>query len=380
MGRWTLLVAVLGTALLAGVGLVYHSNSDLYMDLSETYYSQPQFQVAQGQQLPEFQVAGTMQTGAPAPQGIPLSFQLPVPLPGPSPPAPTVITVGPRAKKAPVCKRCERQMRKIKRMVNEIKDQNEKADDLMEKQEEMISDYKDRMEEATEKIKNKLLEKSSEYKKLIKKLKTKPGPAGPPGVPGKPGINGLPGKPGAPGRTGAVGEPGIPGPPGQPGPQGIAGAVGPPGPRGPPGIEGNPGPVGPQGPSGPVGPSLNQLCARIGGLVYKGVCFKRSKLSGNSDNFPPDCNVYNPRASWQESDYVALMRMFKDRPTWEQVNRDGDGGLCSNFRATLAFQQIKSPVSVWANQNSFVFSPTNTAPKCQLSADATTMAVYACQV
>jgi hypothetical protein len=50
----------------------------------------------------------------------------------------------------------------------------------------------------------------SEYKKLIKKLKTKPGPAGPPGVPGKPGINGLPGKPGAPGRTGSVGEPGIP--------------------------------------------------------------------------------------------------------------------------------------------------------------------------
>ena len=55
-----------------------------------------------------------MQTGAPAPQGIPLSFQLPVPLPGPSPPAPTVITVGPRPKKAPECKRCERQMRKIK--------------------------------------------------------------------------------------------------------------------------------------------------------------------------------------------------------------------------------------------------------------------------
>jgi hypothetical protein len=55
--------------------------------------------------------------------------------------------------------------------------------------------------------------------------------------------------------------------------------------------------------------------------VYKGVCFKRAKLSGNSDSFPPDCNVYNPRASWQESDYVALMRMFKDRPTWEQVAR-----------------------------------------------------------
>lgn len=71
-------------------------------------------QQATMQQLPEFNVAGTMQTGAPAPQGIPLSFQLPVPLPAPSPPAPTVITVGPRPKKAPVCKRCERQMRKIK--------------------------------------------------------------------------------------------------------------------------------------------------------------------------------------------------------------------------------------------------------------------------
>ena len=109
------LVAIMASLLLAVTGFVYfHSRSDLQNELVEGYYSQPQFQVAQGQQLPEFQVAGTMQTGAPAPQGIPLSFQLPVPLPGPSPPAPTVITVGPRAKKAPVCKRCERQMRKIK--------------------------------------------------------------------------------------------------------------------------------------------------------------------------------------------------------------------------------------------------------------------------
>ncbi len=108
--------AILATALFAGTALVYFqaSNTHLHKELLGGYYNQPQFQVAQGQQLPEFQVAGTMQTGAPAPQGIPLSFQLPVPLPGPSPPAPTVITVGPRAKKAPVCKRCERQMRKIK--------------------------------------------------------------------------------------------------------------------------------------------------------------------------------------------------------------------------------------------------------------------------
>ena len=74
-------------------------------------------------------------------------------------------------------------------------------------------------------------------------------------------------------------------------------------------------------------------------MVYKGVCFKRSKLNGNSDKSPPDCNVYNPRASWQESDYVALQRMFKDRPTWEQINRNSKGGLCTNFRATLVFEQ-----------------------------------------
>ena len=109
------IVAVLATLLLGVAALVYYqSDVALHSELDQSYYTQPQFQVAQGQQLPEFQVAGTMQTGAPAPQGIPLSFQLPVPLPGPSPPAPTVITVGPRPKKAPVCKRCERQMRKIK--------------------------------------------------------------------------------------------------------------------------------------------------------------------------------------------------------------------------------------------------------------------------
>jgi hypothetical protein len=104
------------------------------------------------------------------------------------------------------------------------------------------------------------------------------------------------------------------------------------------------GPRGPQGPTGPEGPSLTQLCSRIGGEVYKGVCFKRSKLDGNSDRTPPDCNVYNPRASWQESDYVALQRLFKDRPTWEQINRNSKGGLCTNFRATLAFEQHQVPL------------------------------------
>ena len=84
---------------------------------TELAYSYPEQQMnmaAQTQMLPEYEVSGSMETGEPAPQGIPLSFQLPVPLPEPSPPAPSVITVGPRPKKAPVCKECEHQMKKIK--------------------------------------------------------------------------------------------------------------------------------------------------------------------------------------------------------------------------------------------------------------------------
>jgi hypothetical protein len=106
--------AVMALAL-ASITLIQYSavNSDK-AELIQQYYSQPQFQVAQGQQLPEFEVSGTMETGSPPPQGIPLSFQLPVPLPGPSPPAPNIVTVGPRPKKVPVCKECERQMKKIK--------------------------------------------------------------------------------------------------------------------------------------------------------------------------------------------------------------------------------------------------------------------------
>lgn len=337
-------------------------------------------QQAQMQMLPEFQVAGEMKSGVPAPQGIPLSVQLPVPLPAPSPPAPTVITVGGSDAKGPVCKRCEQQMRKIKRLIETIQHQNTNADDLMEKQDEMITEYKDRMEDAVDKVTDKLEAKGKAFTKAIRKLKTQPGPPGPMGIPGKPGMNGAPGKPGAPGRTGAGGPPGPAGPPGPPGPQGITGASGPPGPRGPPGPEGRIGPVGPQGRRGPTGASLNQLCSRIGGLVYKGVCFKRSQLTDNVDKPPPDCNVYNPKASWQESDYVALMRMFKDRPTWEQVNRDSSAGRCSNFKATLAFSQKKSPVDVWVNEKSFTYAPTNSAPKCEMFQGKTTMAVYACQV
>uniref|UniRef100_A0A6U4YR53 Uncharacterized protein n=1 Tax=Hemiselmis andersenii TaxID=464988 RepID=A0A6U4YR53_HEMAN len=371
-----LLLGVCGVLVLCGTML---GRPEERAELAQQYNPQMNL-AAQTQMLPEYQVAGTMETGEPEPQGIPLSFQLPVPLPEPSPPAPSVITVGPRPKKAPVCKRCQHQMKKIKSMVAHIKRQNEKARELVEQQDDMVATYKEQMEQAIQKINDKLYEKKRLYKHAIRKLKTKPGPPGPDGYPGKPGADGLAGKPGKPGLPGPRGATGVRGPKGPPGPQGIVGPRGLQGPRGPPGPKGRGGPTGPAGPRGPVGSSLATLCGGIGGLVYKGVCFKRAKLTGNADSYPPDCNVYNPKSSWQESDYVALMRMFKDRPTWEQINRNSDAGLCTNFRATLAFEQHRSPVAVWLNKNTFEFKPTTAAAKCKMYGDSSVMGVYSCQV
>jgi hypothetical protein len=44
--------------------------------------------------------------------------------------------------------------------------------------------------------------------------------------------------------------------------------------------------------------------------------------------------------------------MFKDRPTWEQINRNSKGGLCTNFRATLAFEQhnVRAPPPLSSTQ------------------------------
>jgi len=73
--------------------------------------------------------------------------------------------------------------------------------------------------------------------------------------------------------------------------------------------------------------------------------------------------------------------MFKDRPSWTEINRNSNGGLCTNFRATMSFEQHNSPVGVWLNRNSFLFNPSHDAsPPCQLFGDASSMAVYACQL
>lgn len=196
---------------------------------------------------------------------------------------------------------------------------------------------------------------------------------------------------------------------GKQGPQGPEGNPGPQGPVGRQGPQGDVGGVGPQGPPGPIGPSEGAMCAAIGGRTYQGICFKASKLESNTDNVPADCNAFNPKMSWSESDVIALQQvcrlplartlplalmllrghlaavgcmacfprphasadllaaillpvhvpslpagcsllclgwsgvwlsqMFKDRPTWTEINRNSNGGLCTNFRATMSFEQ-----------------------------------------
>ena len=145
---------------------------------------------------------------------------------------------------------------------------------------------------------------------------------------------------------------------------------------------------------------------------------------------------------------VFTLQMFKDRPTWTEINRNSNGGLCTNFRATMSFEQhnrsrsvplpcsllpacllslslslssspsplsplpsplspssranlvasswmtlfriktdklkvwtTRSPVGVWLNRNSFIYDPLRDGnPPCQLFGDASTIAVYACEL
>ena len=140
-------------------------------------------------------------------------------------------------------------------------------------------------------------------------LKTRTGPEGPVGPPGKNGEDGVPGKPGVPGPPGYPGPKGIAGPVGKQGPQGPEGSPGPQGPVGRQGPQGDVGGVGPQGPPGPIGPSEGAMCAAIGGRTYQGICFKASKIDSNTDNVPADCNAFNPKMSWSESDVIALQQV-----------------------------------------------------------------------
>eukprot|EP00802_Teleaulax_amphioxeia_P009182 Tamp_09198.p1 GENE.Tamp_09198~~Tamp_09198.p1 ORF type:complete len:396 (+),score=94.50 Tamp_09198:1-1188(+) len=380
-------LAVAGTALIA-LGLNGAARDELLVAKAKTQKladaQQRQFAVYQGQQLPQYEVGGVMSTddGPQPPATQQMSFEFPVEIPGaPPPPGPNIITVGPRPKKVPICKECVKQRKMIQKLVNQIEHDNDKAKDIQEQQDDMIESYRTKMEEAIRKMQDRLFNKGRKYNELIQGLKTRSGPEGPTGPPGLNGEDGVPGKPGAPGPAGYPGPKGISGPVGKQGPQGPEGNDGPQGPQGRQGPQGKLGGLGPVGPPGPIGPSEGALCAKIGGRTYDGICFKAAPLESNSDNVPADCDAFNPKRSWSESDVIALQQIFKDRPTWTEINHNSNGGLCTNFRATMSFEQHNSPVGVWLNRNSFIYDPSRDGnPPCQLFGDSSSMAVYACQL
>jgi hypothetical protein len=218
-----------------------------------------------------------------------------------------------------------------------------------------------------------------EMEMLQKENTTGPvGPRGPMGYAGANGKNGIDGEDGIRGRQGRqgpegpIGETGLRG---KTGPQGVAGPQGPMGPRGPVG------PAGPAGSAGPDGPpSVAIECERIGGQVFKGVCFKSSTLEQNADVFPEDCKPWQPHEAWGQSDWWKLAQMFRTQNMSPNIDRGSDGGLCSNFEAVASFTQDPVATKVWVNRKSFDFTPTGGGRTCRLANGEGTIAVYACAV
>ena len=206
-----------------------------------------------------------------------------------------------------------------------------------------------------------------------------PGPDGPPGYPGMAGVDGSPGANGENGVDGKQGEPGGTGLEGDPGQQGATG------PAGPIGKGGREGPVGVAGPAGPRGyPGANSIvlaCSRVGGQVYKGICFKSRALRANGDSPPEGCMPWAPRKRWSEEDWWELVQLFQRvDDVSSHIDRDGrDGGLCDNRMAVMSFTQQGQP-KVWLNSRTFWFSPTNEGSTCNIYNGPDTIAVYACVV
>ena len=180
------------------------------------------------------------------------------------------------------------------------------------------------------------------------------------------------------------------GPRGKQGAAGGAGLTGPQGPRGPPGIPGDAGgngkrgPVGPEGPAGPAGKKGTQSktldCTRIGGHMYKGVCFKGALLKENKDTLPEGCKPYTPSKKWGEDDWWSMAQMFHTRKMTSRIDKGAAGGLCNNHMAVASFTQNTDKVKVWANSATFNFQPTGDGATCSLYNGDATMAVYACVV
>ena len=333
--------AVLGGVALLVVALVTTGRSGAQPGalLQQQPAAKHQVRLAQTQKMDEMAVSGEMAGADDAEQATaPMSFEFPVALPGPPPPpGPNVINIGPRPKKVPVCKECVAEEKKVKFMTKKVYADNKKAKAVLEQEEDSVEAYEGKMKEAVAKIQDRTHSRVGKYRSAIKTLKTKPGAAGQMGRPGAQGEDGRAGAPGIPGPMGAAGGQGIKGPIGKVGPQGWNGKRGLQGPEGPEGAEGLVGPLGANGPAGPMGLSVNGYCNSIGGKVYKGACFKSSLLDANADSIPESCEPYSPVASWEQSDFAALQSMFKDRDSWDQINRESPA---------LSLQKISLPTTI----------------------------------
>mmetsp|Transcript_48107 Transcript_48107/g.114352 ORF Transcript_48107/g.114352 Transcript_48107/m.114352 type:complete len:426 (+) Transcript_48107:76-1353(+) len=208
------------------------------------------------------------------------------------------------------------------------------------------------------------------------------------GVEGPKGLSGYSGEEGVDGEPGANGENGVEGLQGSAGGSGFEGHRGhhgPHGPSGPIGKGGKEGPVGRPGPTGVRGyqgsNSLYLACSRIGGQVYRNICFKSKALKRNKDDAPEGCMPWAPKSRWKEDDWWNLVQLFQRVPAVSShIDRDGrDGGLCDNRMASMSFTQTGQP-KVWLNSRTWWFSPVNEGATCNIYNGDDTVAVYACVV
>mmetsp|Transcript_47294 Transcript_47294/g.94807 ORF Transcript_47294/g.94807 Transcript_47294/m.94807 type:complete len:246 (-) Transcript_47294:100-837(-) len=243
----------------------------------------------------------------------------------------------------------------------------------------MMKKLKDTMYDKVFAMKEEMKKSDAMVEMRMEEKENSTGPVGPSGPPGFDGENGLNGHDGIDGIQGPKGRQGPEGPIGLTGLRGIPGPSGPEGSLGPVGPKGKEGPPGAAGEAGPEGPaSVTLECIRIGGKMFKGVCFKASTLEENADALPDDCKAYQPHEEWTEADWWKLAQMFHSQPMTPNIDRGHHGGRCSNFEAVTSFTQNLNAVEVWVNSKTFGFTPTGTGQSCDLQGDESSMAVYAC--
>lgn len=315
-------------------------------------------------------------------------------LPPPPPPPPTIVRygdVGVTPKGCPTCPVLDTKAVSLQK--SQMKANQERINRLarlIQKNRESMEQTVDNMRILKTVMGSAIFDMKESVKKLDvdieSKLEIQQKHGGPQGRPGRPGFNGIPGPNGAPGEPGLPGRPGSQGPPGfvgKTGQRGVRGVQGPPGPVGREGKQGGKGPMGYRGDRGKTGPSSMELrCSRIGGQVYKNVCWKSTMLTENKDVVPKACRPWSPVQHWDEDEWWQLVKLFQSKKTSSRIEReDTQGGLCHNFVATVSWTQGGDATRVWANEATFGnLSPAAGDAKCKIYNGQGTRAVYACAV